>query len=312
MDFYDVWYDIFSYLDIKSKLALTLSNKVIKECNYPIYDIFYFRHLFLFGKSQIRKIEVSMGSQFNMIDHPNLIYLRSSISYGMSNLMHMKNLKTLKLGRLCAVSDYMIKDLDLVHLDIVGNPGITTVSHMKNLKVLRLNNNHSITQKTTEPLDLIELKLRNESFRFDLGCMKNLKVLSLRNSYYDFNDFENFTNTLESLKGLDLYCLSLKGYKVDDISFMKNLKYLKIESTGLSTHQIEKMNLLRNYENRKHIEYFYHDGALTESILYWKNILHNLLEMKKRQVCFLEKDIKIVQNRIKYLEKTSKIKCTLN
>lgn len=305
MDYYDIWYDIYNMLSKKDKLAFAFINKNTNTTDYPIYDIFYFRHLFLFNKSQIRKIEISMGSQINFTDYPYLTYLKSSISYAMPNLYHMKNLKTLKLGHYCAVSDYMIKDLDLVHLEINGNPGITTVSHMKNLKVLRLKNNHSITLKTKEPLDLIELKLKNEMFTFDLSKMKNLKILSLRRNLCRYEDYIKPL----SLKDLDLYSLSLENYTVNDISFMKNLKYLKGEDMEIFQH---KMNLLRNYKNRKHIEYFYDSDSLLNNISYWKEIHSELCHMRDNKICLLDHDINDIEQRIKSLEGPKKFSCSIN
>lgn len=260
MDYYDIWYDIFSYLDAKSQCILTLSSKVIRECGFPVNDIVTVSQSRAFPKSQIKKLVIHTNLVFSAATLPPyttfpLTYLKTDISYNLCNVSQISTLQTLIIGEKCGLTADQLRGLNLNHFEITRNDFVKDISFMTNLKTLKIINNYDLTNNCSKLTTLTQLSIKDFSCNLDFTALTNLKKLKL-------SEMKKLWRV--DLQGLDLYELSLNECSVHDFRFMKNLKVLKTCRTNIMPTYPPKLDLVLHkqtgYTNKTKYIYKYKDG----------------------------------------------------
>lgn len=259
----DIWRVIFWFLDIRSKVLLTLSCQYFRQHLYvtdlhgiesgyltKVSDEVMVFPVFLKAESlaiccrNIRKIHLKhlkKLSVFNYNINQGLINLLDLVELSVDNCHYiinvsfMRNLKKLSARESCGIGQDAITHLDLIELDVRGNYKITDVSFMKSLKVLDASRSCGIGQIGIRGLDLIKLNVNFNRKITDVSFMRNLKILHI--SYSDIRQ--------TGIRGLDLVCLYAENSPVTDVSFMKNLKKLDVSGKcGIDQEGIKGLLLM--------------------------------------------------------------------
>ena len=278
--YYDLWMDIFSLLNIRSKLAIRFICHDFLE-NFFISDTFDIR-VSMFNKlntkmmcqlchnirfksfhysDPFKKFIDFQGTRFTNYlkilyanskdsgfnDHNirglDLVELHTDNNPFISDISHMKNLKILSATEHfgdCGISDWSIQGLDLIELSVDYNNKVTNVSFMHNLRKLSASGNCGVDNVGIQGLNLIELNVGNNPKITNISFIYNLKILYA---------YENSGIDDAGIYGLDLIELNARDNpKITNVTFMKNLKILfACGNCGIGNAGIAGLNIKEIY-----------------------------------------------------------------
>ena len=123
-DHINLWFDIFSLLDLKSQLGLLFTCCSFNN-NLSITDFLY--------DVEEKYLDILTDNILGLSIFKYVTKLKCNNK--ITNVSFMRNLKKLDAYGNYSIDQNGIKGLDLVELDVGNNPKITNVLFMKNLKV---------------------------------------------------------------------------------------------------------------------------------------------------------------------------------
>ena len=162
-DHINLWFDIFSLLDLKSQLSL-------------LFTCSSFNNLSIIDLCNIDEKYLDILTDNILRLHVFKYVIKLTSNNKITNVSFMKNLKKLDASDDCGIDQSGIKELNLVELNADDNNKITNVSFMKKLKKLNASYNCGIDQNGIKGLDLVELYTIGNNKITDVLFMKNLKI----------------------------------------------------------------------------------------------------------------------------------------
>src|SRR5271154_3580821 len=162
----DIWYIIFRYCDLLSKI------KLISVCSI-FNDSFFIANMFEIPRIYKYRLTETILKQikFRRISHLDIQYNKN-----IRNISLLTNLKKLKIHN--EIDQCDIQELDLIELRAYHNKKINDISFMTNLKTLCvLDGQCVISQQNIHKLNLIELYAGCNYEIKDVSFMTNLKIL---------------------------------------------------------------------------------------------------------------------------------------